>query len=397
MAETSTPATPAAEATPATGIVITRIGDKIIEPPTETPPVETPPVETPPVAAAEGTPPAEPAGEPVPAPAGPTGPTAADDSDGEEVEFFPYAAERTKGAVKSAEDVFALYEDNTKLKKQLAERPKIEFPNEQAKLLYEMASKFPGQELSAGKSILHVLSLDVSKLSEKEKQFEAFALEHREFPREEARKYFEAKYEKNFAPEILETDVMAQFEHKVQTKKAEETIAKVLDEFSKLPPSKPAGEPTQQSISPEDLAEIKQEVSEVLSRFGGVRYEFFPNDPTSIVNVPLEDADLQKLESYMVDPGEFLKDLQQECLDDNGNFDNGVLAMAMFEFKNRERIREQAFKAGVTYGELKKIKEIKNTSTPRAPEPPTPGKAAPKTLAEAMVAAGVGVRKKATA
>ena len=375
--------TPAATPDTGGGITITRIGDKVIE---QTPEPPTPAAAV--VPEIPATPPETPQATEPPDPVTPEVPVVED----EEVDFFPYASEQTGGFIKGPEDVFSLFNERNELKKQLAEKPKFEFPNEQAKLLYELSSKFPGQELSSAQSILHVLSLDLGKMSDKEKQFEAFALENKSLTREESRRYFEAKYEKNFGNGILDEDVSAQFDHRTQTIKAEESLAKFKDEFSKLPPSKPAGE-QMPSISPEEINAIKQDVSRTLNQFKGVKYEFFKNDPNSVVNVALENVDLQRLESYMVNPGELLNDLQQECTDSSGNFSNERLAIAMFEFKNRDRIREQAFKAGVTYGELKKIKEIKNTSTPQTPATPPAPVNTPKNLAEAMAQAGIGKKK----
>lgn len=369
------------------GYTITRKGDQIIEPPATTPaPTATTPPATEPAATtppATEPAPATPAATEPPATPAATTPEPALEPDEELVDFFPYAAEQTGGMIKSAEDVFALAEEHKKLKQQLAERPKIEFDSEQQRWLYEQCSKVPGKETENFRSMLHILSLDLKSISDKEKQFEAFALENKDFTREEARKFFDARYEKSFGGGLLEDDLVTQFEHRTLTKKAEEVLSKYQEEVSKLPSSK-AADVAAPVLTPEDELAIRNDVSRSLAQFGGVKYEFFQNDPASSVNVPLEDADLQKLESYMINPGEFLNDLQQQCLDSKGEFSNDILAVRMFEFLNQDKIREQAFKAGVTYGELKVIKERKNTSTPLPVETPPPAVVEPQTMKDAM-------------
>lgn len=390
---------------PVPGLTITRRGDTVFEPaapapdPTPAPAPALPGNPAPAAPVANPTPtdpapvvapaPAEPvkAKDPVSimepgAPAVPGIPTPDD-----EIEFFPYAAEQTGGEIASAEDVLRMYQEKKALEKQLAERPKIEFPNDQAKWLYEQALKFPGQERSAFKNALQVLSLDLTKMSDKEKQFEAFAFKHKDFTREEARKYFDAKYEKAYGDDILTTDVIAQFEHKSQTREAEEALAKMQDEFSKLETSKPAAPADQiPKMTPEEIAGIKKDVSTVLSKFGGVRYQHFENDPDSSVSIPLDKADLQKMEDYLVSPGNLFTDLQKECTDANGQFSMQKLALKMFQILHIDKIREQEYNSGIKYGELKAIMKVKNTSNPKDPAAPVPD-AAPTTFEGSWLAA----------
>lgn len=340
---------------PSSKIKILRRGDQVIDTPTEpTHPTEEPPAATPPVEAATPAS-SEPISEPVE----------------EEVDFFPYAAEQTQGLIKSPEDVFAIVEERNNLKKQLAEKPKLEFPNEQAKWLYEQAIRFPGKEQASYRNMLHVLSLPLDTLSDRDKQFEAFAYKHKNFTRDEARKYFDAKYEKNFGDGVLEADAAAQFDHRIQTDEAVETLRKVQEEFDKLEPSKPAAQAEPQGMTAEEIARSKQEVDSVLDHFGGVKYQIF-DDPTSLVSVQMEDSDLATIQNWMVDPRNFFEDLTKECTDENGNFSMDDFAMVMFEIKNRGRIREQAFTAGVNYGKLAQIKATKNTSTPKPNDTPPP-------------------------
>lgn len=360
----TTETTPVATETPSSGLKITRRGNEVVDDaPRETPLPES-------TSAPEATTPA------VTDQATPTATTPAEEP---EVDFFEYAKEQTKGIIQKPEDVIALYEETQRLRTQLAEKPKIEFPNEQAKLLYELSSKFPGQELAAARNYLHVMSLDVSKLSDKEAQFEAFALENKDLSREESRRYFEAKYNKNYGDDILKEDETAEFDHRIQTRKAKESLTKLQEDFSKLQPSQPAGF----AVSDQEMAEIKSSVSEVLNQFGGVSYTFVDNDPNSTVNIPIDESDRQVLENYMANPKTFFEDLTNDCTE-NGNFSMEKLGVAMFEFKNRDKIREQAFKSGQTYGELRKVMELKNTKTPAAPAPKAPVSTAPTTYAGAF-------------
>lgn len=377
VVDTPAPAAPAESNAPSTGIVITRQGGVDVPrsdaPSTQTPSTDqpvTPPATAPEVPKIPATTPAE-----TPAP------------QEEEIEFFPYAAEKTGGMIKSADDVFNLHQRYTELEKKLAEKPQIEFASPEAKFVYEYANKFPGQEVAAINGFYQVMSLgDLSKMSDKEAQFEAFALEHKDLTRDKARDYFEAKYDRSYGNEILADDKVAQYDHMVQTKKARETLKKLQDEFSQTKPSQPAGQAAQ-AVPDEVRAQIKADAQESLKTFGGMAYQFFDNDPTSVVNIEMEESEAQQLESWMSDPKVFLDEITKMASDEKGNFSMSSLGEIMFEIKNRGRIRSQAFKSGVEYGKLQHIKELKNTQTPKGPDAPAPQTQGPASLAEAMIGA----------
>ena len=379
-ATTATPtASPIFKGVTSSDITITsRNGQPVTPDPAETPsPAEQEPestVESP--AETPESPPETPETAPEETPESPT------ESSEEGEDFFEYAATNTGGVIRSPDDVFALYDEVTQLRTQLAERPAIEFPNDQARQLYEFCLKYPGQELATARNSLHVLSLDVSKLSDKEAQFEAFALKNSKLPRDEARRFFEAKYEKNYGNGILEEDVVAQYDHKVQTEEAKESLNKLQEEIMKAPPSKPAGE--QPQAATQEVEEVRNNVRRVLEDFGGVKYQHFDNDPNSVVSVPFEDADHQRFERYVSDPNSFFTDILEQCQDKNGDFNYDTYVTTMYELVNMDKIREQSFNSGVKYGELKKIMEIKNTSTEKPTVETPPASTEPKTFKEAM-------------
>jgi hypothetical protein len=305
----------------------------------------------------------------------------------DEIEFFPYAAEVTEGAIKTPDDVFNLYKENTDLKKKLAEKPIIEFPNPEAEAAYKYAIKFPGREVAAVNGFYKVLSLgDISKLPPKEAQFEAFLLKQKHVTREKARDYFDAKYELSYGGGKLEDDPIAQFDHDTETQNARESLLNLQSEVDQYKPSQPAGNNNQQPVVSEaDIASARAGAKKALENFGGVKYQFIDNEPNSLVSIPMEDSEAQQLEDWMSNPKTFLDDLTAMCKDDKGNFSPDKLSLIMFEIKNSGRIREQAFDAGKKLGKLEYIKEKKNSATPRV----TPETAAPRTgpasLAEAMV------------
>ncbi len=321
------------------------------------------------------------------------------EDDVEEVDFFQFAAQETGGAIQTPDDVFAIYEENRQLKEELSAREQqpIEFPSEGAKKLYDYCLKFPGQEMTTARGALHVLSLDVDKLSDKEAQFEAFALKNKKLARDEARRYFEARYEKNFGDTILEEDINAQFDHKVQTEEARETLKQIQEELSAPAPSHPAG---QQSfnISPEDQADIDHNIQRVLTDFGGLRYQAIDGDPNSVVSVPIDEADIERFDSYLRDPNKFFTDIFNQCLDQKGVFDFDAYALKMYELTNAEQIRAQSFSSGVKYGELKYIMEKKNTAIPTStgqPASSTPKE--PESFKDAMKQAILATKQKKVA
>jgi hypothetical protein len=365
---------------PSSGIVITRQGGVDVPrsdaaAPQTTPIVDTAPTPTPVVPPVDNAPVISP-------------PVAPDE---EEIEFFPYAAERTGGLIKSPDDVFDLHQKYTELEKKYAEKPKIEFASPEAEFVYNYANKFPGQEVAAINGFYQVMALgDVSKLSDKEIQFEAFALEHKDLTRDKAREYFEAKYDRSYGNDVLTEDKVAQYDHMLQTKKARETLKKLQDEFSQAkPPSQPAGQQPQ-GVSDEVRAQIQAEAQESLRTFGGMEYQMFDNDPDSVVEIRMEDSEKQQIQNWTSDPQTFLNDLTKLASDERGNFSMPKLTQIMFEIMNRDKIRIQTWTTATNYGKLQHIKELKNSTPPKGPDAPVPTIQAPQSFAEAMINAVKG-------
>lgn len=297
-------------------------------------------------------------------------------------------ADRSGGQISKPEDALALVDEVTQLRTQIAERPQIEFPNDEAKQIYEFALKFPGMGMPAARNFLHVQSLDVNKLDPKEVQFEAFALKKPHWTREQARSYFEEKFERDYGSGQLDTSSMAKLDYEDATRAAREELIKVQQDFAAAKPSQQAGEQQTPQLSPEQQAQLQRQVEEVTKGFGGVRYQFIENDANSTVNIQMEKAELQKFQRYLMDPSEFLRDLAAECTE-NGVFSQAKYRDAMFEFVNRKKIRDQVFNQGKVYGEVTFVKERKNTAAPKAPNG-APPPARPQTFQEAMRAAVKG-------
>lgn len=312
----------------------------------------------------------------------------APEAEEEEVDFYDYVSEHAGMSIKTPEEVISLAKENAKLKAQLAEKPKIEFENEQHRLLYEYGKKVTGNSVKAGRDMLHAVSLDLKSMGEKDKQFEAYVLSRPEITRERAREIFEAKYDKLYGNGLLESDILAQDQHASDTREAEAKILKMQEEFNQAP-SNPAGanQPTA-----EEIAQVKANIGKVVSEFGGVSYNN-TGDKDGAVNVPMDAGEVEKFTSYLEDPGKFFSDLSAEFTDAKGNFDDQAYAVRMYEFMNLGRIREQTWKSGVNYGRLQQIKEAKNTAPPRAPETQSVNNA-PKSMKDAWLSATNGQKRK---
>lgn len=305
----------------------------------------------------------------------------------QEVDFYDHVTQHAGVPIKSPEDVISIAKENAKLKAQLAEKPKIEFENEQHRLLYEYGKKVTGNSVKAARDMLHAMSLDLKSMGEKDKQFEAYVLSRPDLTREKSREIFEAKYNKLYGNGELESDVLAQDEHATATREAEAKLQQMQEEFNKAS-SKPAdaNQPTA-----EELTQIKAEIGKVVEEFGGVSYNY-TGDKDGVVNVPMDAAEVEQLTSWLEDPGLFLKDLAAELTDASGKFDNKAYAIRMYEFKNLERVKEKIWEQGTKYGRLQQIKESKNTSTQRAPETQAVNNG-PKSMKDAWLAASQGQRK----
>lgn len=301
----------------------------------------------------------------------PTGEYTQEDFD---ADFATRLQETSGGRITSQDQITAILSENDSLREQLKNK-EPEFPSERAKKVYDFAVKNDGNELAAAGQYLRVQGLDLAKLSPKDKQFELFALNNPEMTRESAKEVFEAMYSKEFAD--VDTDVVAKYQHDKRTSEAEKKILALQQEYSKAPERTASG-PAQPS--PEEIQRITTEIDRSLSDFGGLVMQFGDN-PEDQVNVPLSGEDASAFREALIDPNKFLERIMDSSVID-GKFSNEAYRDNMFRLWNFDRIVTEARTNGFTTGQIKIVKDNKNTVVPKGQS----GTAAPlkKTLQQTM-------------
>jgi len=289
-----------------------------------------------------------------------------------------YLSESTNGRISTPEQVTSLLQENESLKVQLKNK-QLEFPSEQARKIYEFATKpeFNGNELGAARQYLHLQSLDLTKLSPKEKQFEAFVLARPDLSRETASKIFEARHTGKYSE--MEENLVLQDEFNVETRNAEQKILDYQKDFEKAGKS---AQPTPQEEV--NIQELEQNVNAALSDFDGIAMQF-GEGPDETVQLPMNTEEVSVFKDVLVNPIKLLDQVVQSCTI-NGKLDMDAYQRTMYKIVNVDRAIDEAYRAGLNLGQLKLIQERKNTVVPKNGNgaPAAPKKNFAQTMADAV-------------
>lgn len=301
-----------------------------------------------------------------------------------------YLETATSGAVKSPEDINKLIADNKDLKVKLQHK-EPDFPSEQAKKVYDLAVMASGMEVDKARQLFHVISLDLSTMTPKEKQFEAFCLERPKVSREEARKRFEAVYDKKFSD--LENDVVQLDDHEIATHDAENKIKELQKSLSE--PVKQGGKQAeqgqQQQFTAAQEAEIETRLQSSLEGFAGVRFKF-DDSKYGALEVPMDQGKAKEFMEFMKNPQLAIQNrIAERSKDANGNFNYDAYVREAFTWFFRDNIDQLTQNHLINLGKLSKIQEQKNTPKKDLTETQTTPvqKTFKQTMIEAVKGAGL--------
>lgn len=275
-------------------------------------------------------------------------------------------AESTGGALRSIEDLPTILEENARLKAELANK-EPEFPNPAAKLVYDIATKAVGAELGTARQLLHVYSLDLEKMTPKEKQFEAFCLERPNLTQEDARKRFEAVYEKTYSD--LENDLVQLDSHDLATRNAEVKIKehrKALDEAVKQ-----SGKTAPTGPTPEEIEAVDSQLESALSEFGGVSLKF-DDSQYGKLDIPMDQGKAQQFMDILKNPHKLIDNIADSCRDASGRLVLNDFVREMYLLFDRDRISQQERDHLMKLGKVAQIQEQKNTPKKDIVEQTTP-------------------------
>ena len=287
------------------------------------------------------------------------------------VDFSSQIHELTNGAASDVDSLKALINEYNEIKQRPVEP---QFATDAQRQLYDFASQFKGNELAAAKSALHVMSLDIDQLTEKEKMFEDFRLdeENSDLSPREAAKIFDEIYERKYGD--AENDIVIERERKVAVRKAEKNLQDLQSKIISTESQEPSGADEQQSQ--EQLEAISAAVDQSFNEFKGLAIPT-SQDGDGSFNFMLDDSMKTQAREVAKNPNQWLQNVVNQFYDENsGKFDYEGYTNRLVEFQYSDQIREAAYKQGLADGKQAHLKSLANPSkpAPNTPEVPTPKK-----------------------
>lgn len=284
-------------------------------------------------------------------------PPTTDADPAEDVKVFTRLSDLTGGAIKSEQDFRETIEHYNQLLTEAEEGYQPKFKSEAHRLAFDLLANVPeGQEMETARRTLHTLSLDVSKLSDKDKLFEAYLLDpnNQDLTREQAWEYFDLDFEKRFAN--ASDDKLVERELRIQARKAEETIAKTQKDFMA------ARESAETPEGPNE--EVASAVSKAVKGFGGLELAFAENaSGDDLLRIPVDDpAEVQRLQDFASDPSKWWKELVNEFSTKDG-FDYEGFTREIYELSNHRKIKTMIYNHGFDRGKATQLAKDRNSSS----------------------------------
>ncbi len=291
--------------------------------------------------------------------------------------FINRLSELTDGGVKTVEDFGRLIDRYNQLEEEAAKGFEPKFKDERAKLVYQLLEQNTGNEPAAAMRILRALDFKREGKTEKDILFEAFLVDPKnaDLTPMKAQEYFELDFDKKYAE--VENSPLMKRELELEAKAALAQIEKVQSDFKNA-----EQEPAARN------EKVEQALNGALGEFGGIKLAFSDN-PTEadFLNVAVEDpAELQAIREEILNPADaHNKFLEQFDFTTRQGYDDYV--REVYERRNHVKIREEAYKKGVTVGELRKVNELRNASAPGDISRTTPAAAGTPSFQETWLAA----------
>lgn len=263
----------------------------------------------------------------------------------------------TGGKVKSLDQITTIISDYNKLKADYDKKEPV-FPSPEAKAVYTLATKAVGAEVKTAKQLFHILSLpDLSTMTPKEKQFEAFCLERPNLSREDAQKRFEAMYEKTYND--LENDLLQTDAHEQATVNAEAKITAKLKEFEETVKQSGTSE-AKTGPTEAEITKMNAELDQAVDSFGGVSLKL-DDSQYGTLKIPMDAGKAQEFKEFLKNPYSLIDQIADAHRDESGNLKMSDFIREMFLLKFRDHISQEERNHLMKLGKVAQIKEAKNT------------------------------------
>lgn len=283
-------------------------------------------------------------------------------------DFSTQLGKLSDGQLTSFDDINSLISDNSRLKSE-AENTKPKFDSEQSKNVYELLTQHPGLEYDKVIQWAHVhkLSNNFESLSDKDKLFEAFALkdEYLSIPREDLKDAWGEIYDDKYGDETKSS----QLRLKTDLAGAEKTIRDKSDQYGEFISEQQNTKDVLTTQEKEDrLTQVTEGVEESLPGFEKLTFKFGENEKEHF-NFDIKD-DREAFKEALVDPVTYLSNFINSFIADDKSFDYNSYVAEMSKIFYRDQMNESLFNHGTVVGDLRRIKVLKNPSTPEIKSAP---------------------------
>jgi hypothetical protein len=307
------------------------------------------------------------------------------DGDGNDIDFDSQIEQLSNGELSSREDFEFLLEDYNRVVEELesvkSKPSEPEFPNERAKKAYEFLMEHKGDFNQGIKKYHEVMALDVESLAKdpKEIQFEAFALQRDDLPRDKARQLFEAKYDRTYDelhdPMIEDKDILLQDDHDQETRKAIDYINSLQEKYKSESAEETSGQQQEQGPTPEQeeaLKETERGITKALDGYQGLQFNFGDGESdVDNLNFFTDTDSIEEIKKAAMNPTEWWNSTIQSFQGENGEHDYEGYVNFVASLVLMPEIMKASFNQGVTAGKHRTAMETKNASketSTRVPE-----------------------------
>lgn len=307
------------------------------------------------------------------------GTTEETDDDDEAIHPDDFISEITEGKIDSTERLSEFLEEHQRLKEELEKPRDPEFANERAKAAYEYLQNHQGEFADLTKEAHRVLSIEPEGMSDRELQFEAFALQRKDLTRGEAQAVFDLKFEKLFGeleddPDnvILKDELkVASIEAKAKIKEAQETLQSELapkEADSTKSEKEEEGKATEE-VTPEQIEEVQKAVDTSLNGYDKLQVNL-GKEGKEVVNIALNNGQVDALNDAMTNPAALLDSAIAQFGSKDGSFDYDGYRDFMTKFIHHDRIVQESYNQGINVGKKLALDGAKNLQTKKTEEPP---------------------------
>ena len=304
--------------------------------------------------------------------------------DDEAIHPDDFISEITEGKIDSTAGLTELLEEHQRIKEELKKPREPEFANDRAKQAYEYLQNHQGEFADLTKEAHRVLSIEPEGMSDRELQFEAFALQRKDLTRGEAQQVFDLKYEKLFGeldddPDnvILKDELkVATIEASAKIKEAQETLKSELapKEADSTKSEKEQGEATEE-VTPEQIEEVQKAVEGSLNGYDKLQVNL-GKEGKEVVNVALSNEQIDALNDAMTNPASLLDSAIVQFGSKDGSFDYDGYRDFMTKFIHHDRIVQESYNQGINVGKKMALDGAKNLQT-KKPDTPAADKKEP--------------------